>query len=97
MARVGYADADSADWRAQDEYSNDVFPLSPTLSSTETLAAIVAPTILFPVPDILSPPRTIAGNFAFDGAVIVRSEEHTSELQSRRDLVCRLLLEKKKV
>src|SRR5438874_10924142 len=26
----------------------------------------------------------------------VRSEEHTSELQSRRDLVCRLLLEKKK-
>src|SRR5690349_23962951 len=27
---------------------------------------------------------------------IDRSEEHTSELQSRRDLVCRLLLEKKK-
>src|SRR2546421_11919333 len=27
---------------------------------------------------------------------IVRSEEHTSELQSRSDLVCRLLLEKKK-
>src|SRR5438874_10685389 len=27
--------------------------------------------------------------------VLVRSEEHTSELQSRRDLVCRLLLEKK--
>src|SRR5438105_14416526 len=27
---------------------------------------------------------------------IVRSEEHTSELQSRVDLVCRLLLEKKK-
>src|SRR2546421_4135530 len=26
----------------------------------------------------------------------VRSEEHTSELQSRSDLVCRLLLEKKK-
>src|SRR5204862_5989364 len=25
-----------------------------------------------------------------------RSEEHTSELQSRRDIVCRLLLEKKK-
>ena len=28
---------------------------------------------------------------------IVRSEEHTSELQSRSDLVCRLLLEKKKI
>src|SRR5207249_9704282 len=27
---------------------------------------------------------------------VVRSEEHTSELQSRFDLVCRLLLEKKK-
>src|SRR5690349_22848197 len=29
------------------------------------------------------------------GAPEARSEEHTSELQSRRDLVCRLLLEKK--
>src|SRR3712207_7520146 len=29
-------------------------------------------------------------------AVRVRSEEHTSELQSRQYLVCRLLLEKKK-
>src|SRR5690349_22374525 len=27
---------------------------------------------------------------------LARSEEHTSELQSRRELVCRLLLEKKK-
>src|SRR2546428_7502816 len=27
---------------------------------------------------------------------LLRSEEHTSELQSRSDLVCRLLLEKKK-
>src|SRR3712207_9025379 len=30
-------------------------------------------------------------------AVSVRSEEHTSELQSRQYLVCRLLLEKKKI
>src|SRR5437868_12664318 len=29
--------------------------------------------------------------------VLLRSEEHTSELQSRFDLVCRLLLEKKKL
>src|SRR5699024_11342089 len=28
---------------------------------------------------------------------MIRSEEHTSELQSRFDLVCRLLLEKKKI
>src|SRR5690349_22953833 len=31
-----------------------------------------------------------------DTDMVARSEEHTSELQSRRDLVCRLLLEKKK-
>src|SRR2546421_7960417 len=30
------------------------------------------------------------------GVGVDRSEEHTSELQSRSDLVCRLLLEKKK-
>src|SRR5258707_2889505 len=30
------------------------------------------------------------------GKLVVRSEEHTSELQSRQYLVCRLLLEKKK-
>src|SRR2546422_1749797 len=30
------------------------------------------------------------------GARVARSEEHTSELQSRLHLVCRLLLEKKK-
>src|SRR2546428_8668746 len=33
---------------------------------------------------------------AAHGAALHRSEEHTSELQSRSDLVCRLLLEKKK-
>src|SRR5690606_10522931 len=32
-----------------------------------------------------------------DEAVVVRSEEHTSELQSRENLVCRLLLEKKNI
>src|SRR2546430_7105229 len=31
-----------------------------------------------------------------DGAIADRSEEHTSELQSQSNLVCRLLLEKKK-
>src|SRR5690349_21913307 len=44
--------------------------------------------------------RTIAErHFIFvprHDAAGTRSEEHTSELQSRRDLVCRLLLEKKK-
>ena len=31
-----------------------------------------------------------------EASACFRSEEHTSELQSRRNLVCRLLLEKKK-
>src|SRR3712207_6901691 len=37
--------------------------------------------------------RSAAATF---GAALLRSEEHTSELQSRQYLVCRLLLEKKK-
>src|SRR3712207_7576037 len=37
-----------------------------------------------------------AGSVYFHVSHIVRSEEHTSELQSRQYLVCRLLLEKKK-
>src|SRR6266550_5310225 len=36
------------------------------------------------------------GDFARTGHHVARSEEHTSELQSRLHLVCRLLLEKKK-
>src|SRR5438445_6300639 len=36
------------------------------------------------------------GEFALESVEQLRSEEHTSELQSRQYLVCRLLLEKKK-
>src|SRR5690625_6231070 len=38
----------------------------------------------------------LAEDFQLFGAFYNRSEEHTSELQSRGHLVCRLLLEKKK-
>src|SRR5438105_6241043 len=38
----------------------------------------------------------IAGGAGTRALPVLRSEEHTSELQSRVDLVCRLLLEKKK-
>src|SRR5690349_23163554 len=38
----------------------------------------------------------LSGSLALLSDAAHRSEEHTSELQSRRDLVCRLLLEKKK-
>src|SRR3712207_7576365 len=41
--------------------------------------------------------RRSASERAVAGAIVdMRSEEHTSELQSRQYLVCRLLLEKKK-
>src|SRR5438874_5847020 len=40
--------------------------------------------------------RELRGGGCEVALLVVRSEEHTSELQSRRDLVCRLLLEKKK-
>src|SRR5690625_5493057 len=39
--------------------------------------------------------RTVTGKYGI-GRSAARSEEHTSELQSRGHLVCRLLLEKKK-
>src|SRR5204862_4673518 len=42
-------------------------------------------------------PRPLRLPTSPDRAPEPRSEEHTSELQSRRDLVCRLLLEKKKM
>src|SRR2546427_5959744 len=49
----------------------------------------LAPEGAFPFARLIEqvPPRDLA---------VVRSEEHTSELQSQSNLVCRLLLEKKK-
>src|SRR2546422_5173292 len=47
---------------------------------------------LFPRAD----PATVYVGVELPGASPERSEEHTSELQSRLHLVCRLLLEKKK-
>src|SRR5699024_12635234 len=46
---------------------------------------VLAATHHNPVPNMAAP----------DPGMLARSEEHTSELQSRFDLVCRLLLEKK--
>src|SRR5258707_5989591 len=44
-------------------------------------------------PELFNPPGEPMG---FAPGMLPRSEEHTSELQSRQYLVCRLLLEKKK-
>src|SRR5438034_8191583 len=42
------------------------------------------------------PARVLKGRMSERILEVERSEEHTSELQSHSDLVCRLLLEKKK-
>src|SRR2546428_6730937 len=61
---------------------------------------------LFPYPTLFrsckpstataAPPSTVTAPTNCASTTSRRSEEHTSELQSRSDLVCRLLLEKKK-
>src|SRR5690625_5828916 len=49
-----------------------------------------------PLEDLPEPPATATGETRTEAAPPPpRSEEHTSELQSRGHLVCRLLLEKK--
>src|SRR6266496_1201750 len=55
-------------------------------ATSRALLAACPALVVFPVP----------ANPFVSAQLAARSEEHTSELQSRRDLVCRLLLEKKK-
>src|SRR5206468_4754976 len=64
----------------------------------ETLAGHVDLTETFAVNADAGPSPATGPAAGKTGAFLVppRSEEHTSELQSRSDLVCRLLLEKKK-
>src|SRR5690606_309497 len=47
--------------------------------------------------DSISADFAVAKKAAKVQVVMARSEEHTSELQSRENIVCRLLLEKKKI
>src|SRR5437773_7501681 len=49
-----------------------------------------------PSPSAEHPGLFIRDPYKYSDAMKRRSEEHTSELQSHHDLVCRLLLEKKK-
>src|SRR5256885_11727205 len=60
----------------------------------------VAPLVTAAVPQPARPPpvtwlQTLSQSSSAAGVPAVRSEEHTSELQSPCNLVCRLLLEKK--
>src|SRR5690349_25148294 len=66
---------------------HDALPIS------EELEATIPPRL---TKDVGSYPVIVVGQGDHASRSAPRSEEHTSELQSRRDLVCRLLLEKKK-
>src|SRR4051812_49622919 len=71
-----------------------LFPYT-TLFRSAAVALLLLRT-KFPVP--VTPPLTVRALTVFVVSVVTgtRSEEHTSELQSHVNLVCRLLLEKKK-
>src|SRR5438552_13139340 len=77
-------------------------PPRPTLFPYTTLfRSVTVASRSRPVPTargLVVPGRGLsADDFAGDFTAIVRSEEHTSELQSPDHLVCRLLLEKKNI
>src|SRR3712207_7956293 len=62
---------------------------------TQVIKKLV-PLMLFLMPALATVAITSGINLAAEMGILTRSEEHTSELQSRQYLVCRLLLEKKK-
>src|SRR2546429_5587872 len=77
-----------------------LFPYTTLFRSGAALAPVFAG-FLYARPSLMSMPFFIAGalKVVYDLLLyrgFARSEEHTSELQSRLHLVCRLLLEKKK-
>src|SRR5436309_7465409 len=78
-------------------YSSDASTSDVSLAPCTAASAPTASCIVRRNPGTSSAPARV---FGFDNHAIVnsvaRSEEHTSELQSRENLVCRLLLEKKK-
>src|SRR2546425_3408869 len=77
----------------------DVMPASETVTVGQTIQLVATPkdSAGHPLSGRLVTWATgNSGVVAVNGTGLVRSEEHTSELQSLAYLVCRLLLEKKK-
>src|SRR5947209_10548595 len=69
---------------------------SPTASTQSTAAPSPIASAICDVPASNFHGRSVQVDSLAATVRIMRSEEHTSELQSRQYLVCRLLLEKKK-
>src|SRR3712207_7798433 len=71
---------------------------SPRRRGTAGTSSLIHPPARYPLPAAMQYTGFVLQKRTFDlqCACMVRSEEHTSELQSRQYLVCRLLLEKKK-
>src|SRR5260221_3048660 len=63
-------------------------------SGTAAKVVVVESTMLLPLLFVIVAALFMKSN---GSSIVLRSEEHTSELQSHSDLVCRLLLEKKKL
>src|SRR3712207_9196184 len=70
-----------------------LFPYTTLFRSNDAKSALESGQVDAFVTDLVT--TVYLRDFEIDNSV-VRSEEHTSELQSRQYLVCRLLLEKKK-
>src|SRR3712207_7080150 len=81
-------------WRedATTFHARNPFPVGGVVEDPATGAAAAAFGHYLREIGAVTPPTTITIHQGVD----MRSEEHTSELQSRQYLVCRLLLEKKK-
>src|SRR5438034_7119809 len=79
--------------------TSTLFPYTTLFRSSRSTRALVAiAAVSFPVivvAYLVAPPDHWARALAYGAAAVLRSEEHTSELQSHSDFVCRLLLEKK--
>src|SRR2546430_8693265 len=72
-----------------------LFPYT-TLFRSAVSAMLHSPSYVITLDESLDEAGTLSWLVTFPNGPFGRSEEHTSELQSQSNLVCRLLLEKKK-
>src|SRR5438045_1560108 len=94
LGRLNMKELPSNDGRVADQYrALCLLALGKTSEASQAIEAVVSADPAYRPTDGEVSPRVRA---VFSDVRRRRSEEHTSELQSLRHLVCRLLLEKKK-